>query len=98
MHNTDVQILTTHKGPDDSITVGLTVTNTGSLAGKESVLLFVSQQWRIVTPEVKLLKAYQKVGPLNPGDFAQIGFVIQGKLSCIKEELLSYKSQLSNRN
>jgi beta-glucosidase len=44
-----------------SLTVSVTVTNTGSSTGKYSVLLFVSQMFRRVTPEYKLLKRFSKV-------------------------------------
>ncbi len=42
----------------DFITVSAKVTNTGDRAMKESVLLFVSDVYRLVEPEYKLLKRY----------------------------------------
>jgi beta-glucosidase len=44
-----------------SVTITVKVTNTGSRSSKYSVLLFMSQIYRRVTPEYKLLKRFSKV-------------------------------------
>lgn len=44
-----------------SITVSATVTNTGDTTAKYSVLLFMNQMFRRVSPEYKLLKRFSKV-------------------------------------
>nr|AIG55751.1 secreted protein [Thraustotheca clavata] len=62
----------------DSLTVTTTITNTGSMAGKESVLLFITQKSRqnnAVAPEVKLLKKFTKIS-LAAGASQQVSFTI----------------------
>lgn len=51
----------------DSITFSIDITNTGNVAGKESVLLFVSDLVATVTPDNKRLRAFEKVS-LAPGE------------------------------
>jgi beta-glucosidase len=50
-----------------NLTLSVTVTNSGSVAGKEAVLLYVSDVYASITPEVKLLKRFQKSNLLAPG-------------------------------
>ncbi|TYZ66293.1 hypothetical protein PybrP1_007179, partial [[Pythium] brassicae (nom. inval.)] len=58
---------TTVTGKSDSFTVSVKVTNTGKVAGKETVMLFVTQPYRSISvPEVKQLKKFQKIS-LAPG-------------------------------
>ena len=40
---------------DDDVTVTVTVTNSGAKAGKHTVMLFLTDEYRIITPEVKML-------------------------------------------
>jgi len=47
--------------PAGTITASVRVTNTGSVAGKESVLWFIKDDVREVTPEEKLLFHFEKV-------------------------------------
>lgn len=54
-----------------SITVSATVTNTGNIAAQYSVLLFMNQMFRRVTPEYKLLKRFSKVY-LAAGESAEL--------------------------
>lgn len=51
----------------DDIHVSVDVKNTGRVAGKESVLLFSSDLVASITPDVRRLRAFQKVA-LNPGE------------------------------
>ncbi|KAF1789475.1 Glycoside hydrolase family 3 [Phytophthora cactorum] len=54
-----------------------TVTNHGTLPGKEVVLLFVAQRFRRVSvPETKLLKAFKKLNELAPGASQDVEFVL----------------------
>jgi beta-glucosidase len=46
---------------DKNIHVSVTVTNTGTLAGADSVLFFTFDEYRRSTPEHKRLRAFQKV-------------------------------------
>eukprot|EP00004_Rigifila_ramosa_P022158 TRINITY_DN6000_c0_g1_i1.p1 TRINITY_DN6000_c0_g1~~TRINITY_DN6000_c0_g1_i1.p1 ORF type:complete len:862 (-),score=204.37 TRINITY_DN6000_c0_g1_i1:42-2597(-) len=64
----------TTNGTDD-ITVSVTVRNTGSRPSKEAVLMFLSDEWRTVTPEVKRLRGFEKIY-LDSGAQTTVTFVI----------------------
>ncbi|EQC40832.1 hypothetical protein SDRG_01899 [Saprolegnia diclina VS20] len=60
----------------ESLTASVVVTNTGTMAGKEAVLLFLSQGARTSgTPETKMLKKFTKVS-LSPGQSTTVTFSI----------------------
>ncbi|GMF45455.1 unnamed protein product [Phytophthora fragariaefolia] len=60
-----------------ALEVEVTVTNRGTRPGKEVVLLFVAQKFRRASvPETKLLKAFKKIGPLEPGASQDVAFVL----------------------
>ena len=52
---------------DDVLTFTVDVTNTGKVAGKESVLLFSSDLVASLTPDNRRLRAFEKV-ELQPGE------------------------------
>lgn len=52
---------------DDELVFNVTVTNTGAVEGKESVLLFSSDIVASIVPDVKRLRAFTKVS-LKPGE------------------------------
>lgn len=52
---------------DDVLTVSVDVKNTGSIAGKESVLLFTSDMVASLSPDVRRLRAFGKI-ELQPGE------------------------------
>ena len=58
---------------NDQLTITLNVRNNGSRQGDHSVLLFVSDLYRSVTPPNKELKGYTKIS-LNPGEQQQVEF------------------------
>ncbi|GMF56118.1 unnamed protein product [Phytophthora fragariaefolia] len=59
---------------DDTLTATVTVTNVGSRAGKETVMLFLIQPFRkISVPEMKMLKKFKKI-ELQAGESADISF------------------------
>ncbi len=69
------------------ITVKINVTNSGKTAGKESVLMFVSDLVASITPEVKRLRAFQKI-ELQPGETKTVSFSLSKEdLSFINNEL-----------
>lgn len=53
--------------PGDIITVSVDVTNTGSVEGKESVLLYSSDLVASSTPDIKRLRGFDKIS-LKPGE------------------------------
>lgn len=53
--------------PGDVITVSIDVTNTGSVEGKESVLLYSSDLVASSTPDIKRLRGFDKIS-LKPGE------------------------------
>ncbi len=62
-------------GPNDSVRVSVTVTNSGKRAGKHSVLLFSSDKIASITPSVKKLRAFDKVS-LEPGESKEVNFTL----------------------
>ncbi|KAH9120453.1 hypothetical protein LEN26_011091 [Aphanomyces euteiches] len=68
---TNMQLSATALSPtNNQVTVSVTVANTGSMTGKESVLLFVRAP---NGPETRLLKAFTKV-ELTPGQSTVVSF------------------------
>lgn len=67
--------------------VSVRVTNTGKREGKETVLLYVSDLVASVTPEVKRLRAFEKID-LKPGESKIITFTLDAAaLSFINRDL-----------
>jgi beta-glucosidase len=60
---TDMRLSATTISDDDDLTVTALVTNTGEVKSKYTALLFVTDVYRRVTPEYKLLK---RSPPLPP--------------------------------
>lgn len=56
--------------------ISVDVTNTGSRAGNDTVLLFGSQLFRKITPEVSMLHGYQSSGTLQPGQAVTLYFLV----------------------
>ena len=61
--------------PGEVITVTVNVKNSGSVAGKESVLLFTSDLVASLTPDVRRLRAFDKV-ELQPGENKTVTFTM----------------------
>ena len=59
----------------DEILVSVTVTNTGSRAGKEAVLLYSSDLVASLIPDVKRLRAFEKIS-LEPGESREVTFCL----------------------
>lgn len=62
-------------GFHDNITVSVDVKNTGKVAGKETVLLYLNDVAASVTRPNKQLKAFQKIG-LEPGETRHLRFTL----------------------
>lgn len=55
--------------------VTISVTNTGSMPSQLSVLMYVSDVYRSVTPEVKMLKGFERVC-IGPGGSVDVSFTL----------------------
>eukprot|EP01040_Poterioochromonas_malhamensis_P001562 gene1562-1654_t len=73
-----LQLSTTDLTEDNVLTVSVTVTNTGTYAAKHSVLLFLYDMYRRVTPEYKLLKRFTKIS-LAVGEARTVSFTLSSK-------------------
>ncbi|MCM1179772.1 MAG: glycoside hydrolase family 3 C-terminal domain-containing protein [Clostridium sp.] len=62
----------------ETVTVSVDVTNTGKMAGKEIVELFVADQESTVIRPVKELKGFEKVA-LNPGETKTVTFTLDSR-------------------
>ena len=74
----DLKVSTEEFGADDVLTVSVTVTNTGQRAGKESVLLFSSDLLASLIPDVRRLRAFDKI-ELQPGESRQVELKLPAK-------------------
>ncbi|KAE8965854.1 hypothetical protein PF011_g28139 [Phytophthora fragariae] len=63
----------------DTVTATLSVTNVGSRAGKETVMLFLTQPYRkISVPDMKMLKKFKKV-ELQAGESTDVSFSLSSE-------------------
>ncbi|MBR9990776.1 MAG: glycoside hydrolase family 3 C-terminal domain-containing protein, partial [Gemmatimonadetes bacterium] len=65
-------------GREDVQTMTVTVTNTGSRAGRHAVLLFVRQHYASLTPPVRRLRGFRKID-LLPGASQTVRFEISAQ-------------------
>lgn len=86
----------------DSLTLTVEVKNTGKMAGKEVVLLYLSDKVASITPEVKALKRFEKVN-LVPGESKTVTFTLNQKdLQFVNNDLKwisekgTFKIQIAN--
>ena len=63
----DMTVSATEFGKDDVLKVTVDVTNVGAVKGKESVLLFSSDLYASSTPDIRRLRAFEKI-ELAPGE------------------------------
>lgn len=61
----------------DELVFSVDVTNTGSMAGKEAVMLFSSDLVASITPENRRLRAFEKI-ELQPGETKTVELVLKG--------------------
>lgn len=62
----------------DTVTVTITLKNTGKVIGKEAVLLYLTDEVASITPEVKALKGFQKT-ELAPNESKTLTFTLTQK-------------------
>ncbi len=86
----DLSLSTNEISGDGKITATVTVTNTGELAGKESVLWFIRDEVGKVTRPVKALKHFEKQS-IEPGASATFTFEIEA------DKDLSYPDKFGNK-
>ncbi|MBF4514788.1 glycoside hydrolase family 3 C-terminal domain-containing protein [Flavobacterium sp. ANB] len=71
----------------DEINVSVDVTNAGKRAGKEAVLLYLSDNFASITPEFKALKRFEKIS-LEPNETKTVKFTLNQKdLQFVNEDL-----------
>jgi beta-glucosidase len=78
------------KTVDKTITATVTITNTGKVAGKEVVQLYISAPTGKVDKPSEELKGFAKTGLLQPGQSEKISFVIT------PEELASFNTDVTS--
>ena len=61
---------------DDELAFTVDVTNTGKVAGKEPVLLFVSDLVASVSPDIRRLRAFTKI-ELKPGETRTVKLTVK---------------------
>ena len=71
----DLRLSSGSMTPADTITVSVRVSNLSSRSAKESVLMYLSDEYRIITPEVKMLKGFTKI-ELAAGESADVSFTV----------------------
>ena len=74
----NMTVSATEFGADDVLKVTVDVTNAGAREGKESVLLFSSDLYASQTPDVRRLRAFDKVS-LEPGQTVTVEFEVAAK-------------------
>jgi beta-glucosidase len=75
----NLRINTSNITAEETLLVELTVKNTGLVSGKETVLLFLSQRYRMANvPERKLLKKFRKI-ELIPGEQQRVRFTLNAE-------------------
>jgi len=62
----------------ENVTITVAVKNTGSVTGKEVVMLFSKQLYASITPDVKRLRRFEKIS-LEPGEAKTLTFVLPVK-------------------
>jgi beta-glucosidase len=71
---------------EDEITLSVDVTNSGDREGKEAVLLFSSDLVASLTPDVRRLRAFEKIS-LKPGETQTVTFELKGEdLAFVNEQ------------
>ncbi|MFD1602073.1 glycoside hydrolase family 3 N-terminal domain-containing protein [Flavobacterium artemisiae] len=99
----NLQLDKTEINSEDEITVSVAVTNSGKVAGKESVLLYLSDLYASITPEVKALKRFEKIA-LEPNETKTVQFTLNQKdLQFVNNDLKwisekgTFKVQIGNQ-
>ena len=71
----DLSLADPELGPGETIEVSVTVTNTGDRAGRETVLMYVADEYATVAPSVRRLRAFRPI-ELAAGASQEVSFSI----------------------
>ncbi len=71
----DIKLSSSKISGDEKLTVSITVKNTGKVDGKHSVELYTHDLFASITPNMKRLRAFQKIF-LKAGEIQTVNFVI----------------------
>ncbi|KXN68293.1 glycoside hydrolase family 3 protein [Conidiobolus coronatus NRRL 28638] len=74
----DLTLSSTQIQTNSVLDVSVTVTNSGSVAGAESILLYATQIYRTISPEFQRLRGFDKIF-LNPNESKTVKFQILPK-------------------
>ncbi|MCQ2220283.1 MAG: glycoside hydrolase family 3 C-terminal domain-containing protein [Prevotella sp.] len=74
----DLTVSPNNPSADDVIEVSVKVKNTGKVAGKEAVLMYISDVIASLTPDVKRLRGFEKIS-LEPGEVKTVSFKVPMK-------------------
>ena len=98
----DLKINKSEINANENLTITVEVKNTGKVAGKEAVLLYLSDQYASITPEVKVLKRFEKIN-LEPNEAKIVTFTLNLKdLQFVNDDLKwiaekgTFKIQIAN--
>jgi len=70
-----------------TITINISLTNTGAKEGKHSVELYTHQQYASITPNMQRLRAFKKIN-LKPGETQTVSFTLKAAdLAFVNEKL-----------
>lgn len=72
----DLKLSSKTLSENGSLTVSVTVKNTGKVEGKEVVQLYTNDEFATITPNVKRLKGFTKVN-LKPGESKTVSFTLK---------------------
>ena len=98
----DLKINKSEINTNENLTITVEVKNTGKVEGKEAVLLYLSDEYASITPEVKALKRFEKIN-LEPNEAKIVTFTLNLKdLQFVNDDLKwiaekgTFKIQIAN--
>jgi len=74
----DLKLSKNEISEDENLQVSVTVANTGNVSGKESVLLYLSDLYASLAPDMKRLKGFDKIN-LQAGESKTVTFTLSKK-------------------